>query len=291
MLKTVPLRSVVVATAYSFAFSLGSVAIADGVDGGGSSAAVEASEGGGATVSVSVSYTTTSSGLEGGQSAAVSSSQVVTTTVPPICWYKEHGTGPDVAASAREIPDPTPGQRVTIKPRIQNWRDHETDTEGMWYMPTCSRERAPDNETYERVYREFYRTAEPLWVPAGTQPPEPVIDGRTLAEAAWHVIDLPAPTVEHNPTLGDSGATLVGWHTWVWATGETPTGVQATATAGPNTATVTASASGLDLSAPDAEQQCSGFGVPWSPQTQHTDCSIVFTRSSAHLGGTTPMTV
>ena len=128
--------------------------------------------------------------------------------------------------------------------------------------------------------------------------PAPLFDGGALARAAWGAVTIPQPSVETNPriTTGDgvSGATVVGLDTWVWATGETPARVRATASAGAVTATVVASASGLRVSAPDSVPACTGWGSPWVPgQSQEggSDCTVEFTRSSAHLGGTTPLTV
>ena len=104
---------------------------------------------------------------------------------------------------------------------------------------------------------------------------------------------IPAPTVETNPKVGDRGATLVGMDTWVWATGNTPTSVTATATAGGTTATVTAGSAGLQLSAPDGKASCTGFGIAWHSGMAEgsSPCTISFNRSSAHLGGSTPLTV
>ncbi|WP_084682639.1 hypothetical protein [Actinomyces israelii] len=127
--------------------------------------------------------------------------------------------------------------------------------------------------------------------------PAPLFDGGALARAAWGAVTIPQPSVETNPriTTGDgvSGATVVGLDTWVWATGETPARVRATASAGAVTATVVASASGLRVSAPDSVPDCHGFGVPWTQGAAEgsSRCTVEFTRSSAHLGGTTPLTV
>ena len=132
-----------------------------------------------------------------------------------------------------------------------------------------------------------------MFVPAGGQAPAALIDGGTLARAAWDAVTIPQPGVETNPKLGDSGATLVGMDAWVWATEETPAKVTATATAGPVTATVTAVSDGLRLSAPDSVPDCHGFGTAWSEGAGEgsSDCTIEFTRSSAHLGGTTPLDI
>ena len=57
--------------------------------------------------------------------------------------------------------------------------------------------------------------------------------------------------------------------------------------------TVTASSTGLQLSAPDGKASCAGFGVAWHQGMPEgsSPCTISFNRSSAHLGGATPLTV
>ena len=116
--------------------------------------------------------------------------------------------------------------------------------------------------------------------------------------AAMGAVTIPAPSVETNPkiTTGDGvpDATVVGMDTWVWATGDTPSEVRVTASAGSMSAEVVAASSGLRVSAPDANQSCTGWGSPWvdgESQEGGSDCTVEFTRSSAHLGGTTPLSV
>ena len=79
----------------------------------------------------------------------------------------------------------------------------------------------------------------------------------------------------------------------MWATGETPTSVKATATAGATSVTVTAGSSGLQLSAPDGKASCTGFGIAWHQGMPEgsSPCTISFNRSSAHLGGATPLAI
>ena len=56
---------------------------------------------------------------------------------------------------------------------------------------------------------------------------------------------------------------------------------------------VTAGSSGLQLSAPDGKASCTGFGVAWHSGMPEgsSPCTISFNRSSAHLGGSTPLTI
>ena len=99
--------------------------------------------------------------------------------------------------------------------------------------------------------------------------------------------------METNLKIGDRGTTLVGVGTWVWATGDALTSVTAAAAAGNASVTVTAAPTGLQLSAPDGKASCAGFGVAWHSGMPEgsSPWTISFNRSSAHLGGSTPLTV
>ncbi|MFC2660824.1 hypothetical protein [Actinomyces sp. oral taxon 448] len=176
------------------------------------------------------------------------------------------------------------------KEKYPDWEQHENEP-GQWYYLNCHENRASSEEEYIKA-RDDAESRPAVWVPDGEDPPAPEIDGETLAQAAWDAVDIPTPSIGTNPALGDSGATVVGLDTWVWADGDTPATVTATATAGPVTATVTATASGLSLSAPDSTPHCSGFGTPWQPGMVEgsSDCTIVFGRASAHRASqTTPL--
>ena len=189
---------------------------------------------------------------------------------------------------------------------LPDYEEHKNDSEGSWYVRSCKmlylapalggssvsqEEKAEDAQEI----REFYANNpdEFIWVEPGAGPPAPRISAGRLARAAWKVVKIPAPTVQTNPKVGSQGATLVGMDTWVWATGETPTSVKATATAGSTSVTVTAGSSGLQLSAPDGKASCTGFGIAWHSGMPEgsSPCTISFNRSSAHLGGTTPLAI
>lgn len=236
------------------------------------------------TISVGVSYTSVSNG--GGGGAATSTT--ATGTVAPLCDYSSTATGADLAHDIRKPPT-HPGARVR-KEKYPDWEQHENEP-GQWYYLNCHEDRASSEEEYIKA-RDDAESRPAVWVPDGEDPPAPEVDGETLAQAAWDAVDIPTPSIGTNPALGDSGATVVGLDTWVWADGDTPATVTATATAGPVTATVTATASGLSLSAPDSTPHCSGFGTPWQPGMAEgsSDCTIVFGRASAHRASqTTPL--
>ncbi|VEG28936.1 Uncharacterised protein [Actinomyces howellii] len=167
--------------------------------------------------------------------------------VLPVCGYAEDLSG---KAMAQFLSTGAISQiAANTDQNVEDWQEPYPDFEkyaedslGHWYLPRCWRERAGDMTPaeFQVMETEFEAVSSPVYAPAGSAPPAPMIDGRTLARAAWDAVTIPDPQIGYNPTLGDSGATLVGWYTWVWATGDTPAQVTATATAGPVSATVTA---------------------------------------------------
>ena len=303
--------------------SLGAVAPGATADGGqGGSSEVSGSAGGtgdgGGQVSVSVTSSVTTAGSGGGDGGGVtaSSSSSAEVTVAPVCYYKPDETGAETAQGINNVKKRLDVDAKKVAPRdrkkarseadtaakkiddnFPDYESHKDDAQGRWYARYCDGSffdpKNPDEFKNER--KAFYE-ANPdqnIWVPAGQQAPRPYISGARLAKVAWEAVKIPAPTVETNPKVGDRGATLVGMDTWVWATGETPTSVKATASAGGTSVTVTASSSGLQLSAPDGRASCQGFGIAWHSGMAEgsSPCTISFNRSSAHLGGSTPLTV
>ena len=272
-------------------------------DGGGVTPSVSGSEGTGYEVQISVTSESAAPGGGGGDGGGSESwSTQATTTVLPVCFYAHPVPGHAVAKHMEDWYKESQGNPEKKKRAdyvgardYPDWKKHGQE-DGSWYHTDCKKERAADGETFGWIMYNFFevnKNPQSVFVPAGQQPPRVPVDGATLARAAWNAIKLPTPTVETNPKVGPQGATLVGMDTWVWATGSTPKTVTATATAGPTTATVTASSAGLQLSAPDGKASCQGFGVVWHSGMPEgsSPCTISFNRSSAHLGGTTPLTV
>lgn len=269
--------------------------------GGGASAT---SDGGGEiTASVSVEYVTAGSGGDGG---GVTSSSSELVTVDPFCRYVPFMTPAQLKEAQEKRKKQGRSDSGNLDKVYPGYLDHKNDSEGSWYTRSCKTAKLgalhgsstvsqEEMDEYVREMTEFYANnpEDVIWVDPGASPPAPRISAGRLARAAWKVVKIPAPTVETNPKVGDWGATLVGMDTWVWATGETPTSVKATATAGSTSVTVTAGSSGLQLSAPDGKASCAGFGVAWHQGMPEgsSPCTISFNRSSAHLGGSTPLTI
>ena len=273
------------------------------------------SDGGGViTAHASYEFTTVGSGGgDGGGGSGVTSSSMATISVPPTCYYKPDKTGAEAVKYLQ-------GESAYVKnmkkekyrglDRYPGVESHKNDMSGMWYSIHCNVKYMhygpdgtvsgghdqKDKDSDEAKEVEAFYSANPednIWVPAGASPPPPFVSGARLSKAVWEAVKIPAPTVETNPKVGSQGATLVGMDTWVWATGETPTSVKATATAGSTSVTVTAGSSGLQLSAPDGKASCTGFGIAWHSGMPEgsSPCTISFNRSSAHLGGATPLTI
>ena len=253
-------------------------------------ATAEQGAGGGADIELAMEWSSTLPGASvGGQ--YVVSGESTTAAVHPICWYEPNLTGTEMAAemTASLAGQDTSGSHLQAR---MDYESHATD-DGRWYRGVCDVSYAPDPVTGSQTILAFSSQPPYIWVPTGQPEPTPFIDGATLAAAAYQALDIPAPQIAWNPTIGDSGATIVGMDTWVWATGDTPQTVTITASAGPVSATLVANSVGLRLSTVDGDADCRGFGLEWKPGMAEgtSPCTIVFDRSSAHLGGTTPVTV
>ena len=286
------------------------------------SGSAEGTADGGGQVTISVESSVTTAGSGGGDGGGMTSSSSSSTevTVAPVCYYKPGDTGAEAAqgiSKTKKVLDDTAKEvsgreektvrAVTeslskqLDKNFPDYESHKDDTQGRWYGRYCDASRLgpKTNPTFKEDFdeeRKAFYDANPdqnIWVPAGASPPPPFVSGARLSKAVWEAVKIPAPTVETNPKVGSQGATLVGMDTWVWATGNTPTSVTAKATAGSTTATITAGSSGLQLSAPDGKASCTGFGIAWHSGMPEgsSPCTISFNRSSAHLGGATPLTI
>ena len=292
--------SFLVAALLTITMSSGPLAYATYSGDSGADSQVDASStqsagGGEISVSITEQYTTASSGGGGGETVSSSTS----ISVKPSCYYEKQKDQSQVGRDAWDLQDQgTKNKEDEVEKVYSGYKRSKEDRQpGTWWRVTCN-EDAFENLAAMQAARNRMTPngATYLWVPDsenGGKPPAPYISGRALATAAWKAVKIPQPTIETNPKVGSQGATLVGMDTWVWATGNTPRSVTVTASAGTTSATVTAASAGLQLSAPDGKPSCQGFGVAWHSGMPEgsSPCTISFNRSSAHLGGTTPLTV
>ena len=97
-------------------------------------------------INVSWSYSSDTSVPSGGQSHSQS------VTVHPICWYEAGMSGAEAAKWARSGVDPnSPTGSEEAETYFPGWESHANDSEGHWYYSTCSREFAPDDETFKKA--------------------------------------------------------------------------------------------------------------------------------------------
>ena len=252
--------------------------------------------GGEISVSITEQYTTASSGGGGGETVSSSTTSI---SVKPSCYYEKGPSGSEVSADAFILQDSgTKNNDDEVEKVYSGYKQSKQDKQpGSWWHVKCNRDAFEDMGAWQAARNRMTPNGAPyLWIPDsenGGKPPAPYISGRALATAAWKAVKIPQPTIETNPKVGSQRATLVGMDTWVWATGNTPRSVTVTASAGATSATVTAASAGLQLSAPDGKPSCQGFGIAWHSGMPEgsSPCTISFNRSSAHLGGTTPLTV
>ena len=270
----------------------------DGSATGGSqvdASSTQSAGGGEISVSITEQYTTASSGGGGGETVSSSTS----ISVKPSCYYEKQEDQSQVGRDAWDLQDQgTKNKEDEVEKVYSGYKRSKEDMQpGTWWRVKCN-EDAFENLAAMQAARNRMTPngATYLWIPDsenGGKPPAPYISGRALATAAWKAVKIPQPTIETNPKVGSQRATLVGMDTWVWPTGNTPRSVTVTASAGATSATVTAASAGLQLSAPDGKPSCQGFGIAWHSGMPEgsSPCTISFNRSSAHLGGTTPLTV
>ena len=270
----------------------------DGSATGGSqvdASSTQSAGGGEISVNITEQYTTASSGGGGGETVSSSTS----ISVKPSCYYEKGPSGSEVTGDAFILQDSgTKNNDDEVEKVYSGYKQSKQDKQpGSWWHVKCNRDAFDDLGAWQAARNRMTPNGAPyLWVPDsenGGKPPAPYISGRALSTAAWKAVKIPQPTIETNPKVGSQGATLVGMDTWVWATGNTPRSVTVTASAGTTSATVTAASAGLQLSAPDGKPSCQGFGIAWHSGMPEgsSPCTISFNRSSAHLGGTTPLTV
>jgi hypothetical protein len=138
------------------------------------------------------------------------------------------------------------------------------------------------------LWRMGIQACDPIPIPGNPQPnapAAPTVSPAQLAQQAWRRLPIPAPEVATAPPRGSDG--LVGLAEWFWVTNwhSRHDRVQA----GGVWAEVTARPTGLTIS-PGAGQTsvtCDGPGTAYdrkrSAQSQQSDCSYTYDRSSAGL--------
>ncbi len=144
-------------------------------------------------------------------------------------------------------------------------------TPGRWVIPTCS---GPG----------VINPMPPFWVTqAKTAAP---VNPAVVARQAVSKLPLPSPTIEMAPPAGANQ--LVNVAAWLWIPPGAWRGLSAVATAGPVTATATATPTEVVWDMGDGHRvTCAGPGTPYDRNTPNaaTSCSYTWTQSSAGQPG------
>lgn len=123
--------------------------------------------------------------------------------------------------------------------------------------------------------------AKVVWVGPGAS--APTVNPILLAQQALATIQFPAPTMRMSPSASFG---VVNFLTYLWIDPAAWQPFTATATAGPVTATVTATPDQVVWNMGDGHQAvCTGPGVPWNDTMPHTDCDYTYPRDSSKQPG------
>lgn len=112
-----------------------------------------------------------------------------------------------------------------------------------------------------------------------------------LARQAYARLTPPIGVPDYNPRhrAGQADGTVVGFTTWLWLDGQSLAARSVTASAGPNSATVTARPSSVSFDPGDGSPAvvCAGGGVAYDPAQPNTvsDCVHRYVRASGQTPG------
>jgi hypothetical protein len=124
-----------------------------------------------------------------------------------------------------------------------------------------------------------------VWIYDGQNP---AASPSTLATRAASQLEFPSPTVGTSP---QASSLTVNVSTWLWLSGTMWHSLSATASAGPVSATATATPYDVIWDMGNGTQiTCYGPGTPWTanaPASDPSGCSYTYSRSSASQPGGT----
>jgi hypothetical protein len=239
----------------------------------------------GPVIKVTVSgtgYTGGSQGSAGGGTASV--------TVPATCWMTQGWTGKeyyDYVASGREAR--TNKGTGSSAPLRTGYTDYKNDVKGHWYGPMCTQLSGQSDADFFAIAELFFALhTDPVYFPAGQAPPTPPVPPELLRDIATKQLTPPKPQLDWNPRREGTNGTLVNLETWFWLDNRPPTTLTVNAAAGGNTATVTVTFDGMEITAPGEEPlSCADTGTPYTPGAHSPSCALPFSRASIASGSAT----
>ncbi len=180
---------------------------------------------------------------------------------PPTCWYGDPVTGAEMAATKKQ--DDTSASGIDVVPVLPSQSQvdaHVKSTslsDGAWYQATGD----PNNPNEITCIQQMAARDGGfiIWIPAGGALPQPGVTPQQLADYAFSQMVLPPPQISVNP----QNRTYVTLPTFVKANARP---VQITAQLGNLAVTVTATPTGLAISAPGSTAYENGKAGDCLPQ-------------------------
>lgn len=184
-------------------------------------------------------------------------------------------SGPSVSSGKSEPPPTTDCKYVVPPASTQQSLGAGGPTPGEWVFPVSCGGPSITNP------------AAPFWVTNAQAAAAPlVVNPAALAQQALSRLTLTTPAIQMAPPAGSDQ--LVNVSTWLWVDAGAWQQQSANATAGPVTATATASPAEVVWQMGDGQSvTCSGPGTPFDPSAPNatTNCSYTWTQSSAGQPG------
>jgi len=177
---------------------------------------------------------------------------------PPACWYGNPISGAEMAATKKQDDQSASGiDVVTILPSQSAVNAHAKATNGAWYQATGDPNDPNEVSCIQQMAARDGGFI--IWIPNGNPLPQPGVTPQELADYAYSQMILPSPAITLNPQK----TTFVTLPTFVRANVRA---TQITATLGNLTVTVTATPTGLAISAPGATAYENGTAGKCLPQ-------------------------
>ncbi len=247
---------------------------------------------------VAVTYTGSAAPSGGGGGSGV------VAAVPPLCWYELWGTPKQVLKEIQAHLDEghcSGCEGILLNGPIEEFEKaaENANKDTKWYKLNCTIDMTdPRAREYagEEIDLYGYLGSDPYarqarLIPNGTAPPAPAVDVEVLRDAAYDSMDIPDPTIERNPKMQGSAATLVTLPTYFYTDGGYRDTWDITASVGPVSATVVATSGDWTFTSPAGGDTCTHaeFTTPWTGQGE-AGCAIAFTRSSNGYAAGFPVT-
>lgn len=243
---------------------------------------------------VEVTYTGTAAPSGDGGGSAVAS-------VPPLCWYepwKDPKSAHQYVKDGWNTPHHSGAEWVAAYGTEAEFEKAMKESpDATWYLLNCSIDMTRDPRVADYAGTALtYPTGGflprmALLVQPGQQPRPPAVDVEVLRDAAYDSLDIPEPQIQRNPEVAGTQATLVNVDTMFWADGYRDTW-DITASVGPVSATVVATAEDYVLTSPAGGQTCTHeqFTTPYAGGDAPAGaCAFPFTRASVGYAGGFPV--